>query len=218
MTRPWVLATRSVGKLRELVPWFAGRGLRVIGLDDAGVARSTEEDGIEVHATFEGNALAKARWYAERTGLPCVADDSGLEVDALAGAPGVRSRRFAADRGVTHPGGEDAANNTALLAALAATGLAPPWPARYVCVAAFADGDERRHARGETGGVIVPTAAGIHGFGYDPYFVSTALGRTFAEATVAEKAAVSHRGRAFAALLATWSGGRPHVDTDAGPG
>lgn len=209
MTRPWVLATRSAGKLRELVPWFAARGIVAIGLDEAGVAYTDEEEGIEVHATFEANAIAKARWYAARTGHPCVADDSGLAVDALGGAPGVRSRRFAADRGVSHAGGEDAANNAALLAALAASGRAAPWPARYVCIAAWCDGEEVRHARGEAPGAIVPVAAGAGGFGYDPYFRSAELGRTFAEVGLDEKSAVSHRGRAFAALLAQWPGGRP---------
>ncbi len=205
--RPWVLATRSAGKLRELVPWFAARGIAVIGLDDAGLAPSAEEDAIEGHDSFEGNALAKARWYAARTGAPCIADDSGLAVDALHGAPGVRSRRFAADRGVVRGDrSEDEANNAALLAALSASGIGGPWPARYVCVAAFADGQTTCLARGETTGVIVPVATGAGGFGYDPYFLSDDLGTTFAEASLEAKAAVSHRGRAFAALLAALGG------------
>jgi XTP/dITP diphosphohydrolase len=204
-----VLATRSGGKLRELVPWFAARGVVAIGLDEAGVAYTAAEEDIEVHDTFEGNAIAKARWYAARTGLPCVADDSGLAVDALDGAPGVRSRRFAADRGVVHPDGEDAANNVALLAALAITGAPAPWPARYVCVAAWCDGTAVRHARGEALGAIVSVATGTGGFGYDPYFRSEELGRTFAEVDLEAKSTVSHRGRAFAALLAQWPGGRP---------
>lgn len=207
--RPWVLATRSGGKLRELVPWFAARGVHAIGLAEAGLAPSHEEEAIEVHDSFEANALAKARWYAARTGLPCVADDSGLAVDALGGAPGVRSRRFAADRGVVHPDGEDAANNAAVLAALEASGAAAPWTARYLCVAAWCDGDGEAHARGEATGRIVPVARGAHGFGYDPHFVSDDLGRTFAEATLDEKAAVSHRARAFDALMATLAGRRP---------
>lgn len=203
-----MLASRNAGKLRELVPWFADRGIAVIGLEEAGLAYTDAEDDIEVHATFEDNAIAKARWYAARTGRPCLADDSGLVVDALDGAPGVRSRRFAADRGVTHPDGEDAANNAALLAALRASGAPAPWTARYVCIAAWCDGDTIRHARGETAGTIVSDAVGLGGFGYDPHFRSAELGRTFAEVDVAEKSVVSHRARAFEALVARWSGDR----------
>lgn len=199
----WVLATRSVGKVRELVPWFADRGVAVVGLDAVGLAWSVEEESIEGFDTFEGNAVAKARWYAARTGRVCIADDSGLVVDALGGAPGVRSRRFAADLGIDDPSrSEDARNNDALIARLRSVNAPTPWTARYVCVAACAEGERIVVARGECGGRILASARGTGGFGFDPHFWSDELGATFAEATLEAKAAVSHRGRAFASLLA----------------
>jgi hypothetical protein len=113
---PWLIATRSAGKLRELRPIFADAGVRVIDLVEAGVAESPDEDAIEIHATFEANALAKARWFFARCGgLDVVADDSGLAVDALGGAPGVRSKRWSG-RTDLHGEALDAANNAALLA------------------------------------------------------------------------------------------------------
>jgi XTP/dITP diphosphohydrolase len=206
----WVLATRSAGKVRELEPWFAARGIAVVGLDAVGLAWSEAEESIEGFDTFEENAVAKARWYAARTGRPCVADDSGLVVDALDGAPGVRSRRFAADLGMAGVAGtEDARNNAALLERLSAVGAPHPWIARYVCVAALVDGDATWTARGECSGRIVAAPRGAGGFGYDPFFCSDELGSTFAEASLEAKSAVSHRGRAFAALLATVASGDP---------
>jgi XTP/dITP diphosphohydrolase len=200
----WVVATRSRGKLAELLPILAAHGVAAVGLDDAGVAVSADEDDIELHDTFEANALAKASYFAARTGRPCLADDSGLCIDALRGRPGVRSRRFARDSGRTLPRGadEDIANSDAMLEACWNSGWAPPWAAHFVCAAALADGTRTLVETGRTHGTIVPERAGVGGFGYDPWFVSDELRTTFAVASRNEKARVSHRARAFAALMA----------------
>lgn len=194
-----VLATRSDGKLHELRPMFAAAGYDVVSLATLGVPEVAAEEGIEQFDTFEANALAKARYFAALLpGVPVVADDSGLVVRALGGAPGVRSKRYAGASGLR--GVElDAANNARLLAELdGVTDRA----AAYVCVIAWVDGTRELLRRGETRGLIVPGPRGSHGFGYDPYFWSAELGRTFGESDRAAKAAVSHRGRAVAALLA----------------
>jgi XTP/dITP diphosphohydrolase len=199
--RPWVVATRSAGKLRELRPLFADAGITVLDLREAGIAESPEEEAIECFDTFEENALAKARWFAERAGgLPVVADDSGLAVAALAGAPGVRSKRWSA-RPELAGAALDAANNALLLDRLRGV---HDRRAKFVCAAAWRDGAREVVVRGEVSGVILHEgeARGAHGFGYDPLFLADELGMTLAEATVAEKQRVSHRGRAFAALLA----------------
>jgi len=200
----WLLATRSQGKRDELRPMLAARGIEVLTLDEAGVDPHPDEDGIEVFDTFEGNALAKARYFAARTGMPCLADDSGLCIDALDGAPGVRSRRFAADRGQVVPPGrdEDTVNNEATVDACLDSGRAPPWSARYVCAAAYCDGTREHVVTGTTEGAIEPDGDGHDGFGYDPFFFSTDLGMSFGRASRDAKAAVSHRGRAVGALLA----------------
>jgi XTP/dITP diphosphohydrolase len=198
--RPWVLATRNAGKLRELRPLFADAGIAVIDLGEAGVEESPDEEALECHATFEENALSKARWFAARSGgLPVVADDSGLEVAALDGAPGVRSKRWSGRADVSGAA-LDAANNALLLERL--HGIRDR-RARFVCAAAWSDAGRELVVRGETPGRIVQAgeSRGEHGFGYDPLFWSDELGMTLAEATVAEKQAVSHRGRAFAELL-----------------
>ena len=199
--RPWVLATRNAGKLRELRPLFADAGITVMDLREVGVAESPDEEALECFDTFEENALAKARWFAERVnGLPVVADDSGLEVGALGGMPGVRSKRWSARADLT--GAElDAANNALLVARLQGV---RDRRARFVCAAAWRDGAREVVVRGEVPGVIVEGsgARGVHGFGYDPLFRADELGMTLAEATTAQKQAISHRGRAFATLLA----------------
>ena len=196
--QPWILATRNPGKLRELRALFADVGLDVIDLEQAGIAERPEEEEIEVHDTFEANALAKARYYAARApGRTVVADDSGLEVIALDGAPGVKSKRWSG-RGDLGGAALDASNNALLLERL---GDGADRRARFVCAAAWCDGARSEVVRGEVPGVIVTQAAGDEGFGYDPHFFATELGMTLAEATVAEKQRVSHRARAFAALL-----------------
>lgn len=195
---PVLLATRSAGKLRELRPLFKAAGVPVMDLEELGMEFDPEEAGIEQFSTFEENALAKAKYFYEVSGgIATVADDSGLEVTALGGAPGVRSKRWAApptDRAdVT-----DAANNALLMERMA--GVADR-RARYVCAAAFAGLGREVVCRGEVEGEIVEVPRGAGGFGYDPYFLSRELGRTFGEASADEKAGVSHRARAFGALL-----------------
>lgn len=198
-SEPWVLATRNQGKLRELRALLEGEGVDVVDLAQAGVAPAPEEDAIECHATFEENALAKARWFAAKLpGRTVLADDSGLEVVALRNEPGVRSRRWS---GRTDLEGHalDDANNALLMERL--SGVADR-RARFVCAAAWVRGTSAVVTLGEVPGTIVSRSAGQEGFGYDPHFHATELGMTLADATVAEKQSVSHRGRAFASLLA----------------
>lgn len=193
-----VLATRNPGKLRELSAMFAEAGialddLAAVGLDEEDPA----EDDLEVFETFEQNARAKARFFASRVpGAFVVADDSGLEVSALGGAPGVRSKRWS---GSGESGSAlEAANNAHLLSSL---GGVADRTAAYVSVVVCTDGVREWSARGECLGRILMRPRGAGGFGYDPLFWSDDLQRTFAEVTREAKAAVSHRGRAFIALL-----------------
>ncbi len=203
--RPRVLvATRNPGKLRELQPMLDAAGLDAIDLEGAGLPEMPDEDALESEPTFTGNALAKARYFHQRSGLPTIADDSGLAVRALDGAPGVRSKRYSG-RLDLRGGPLDAANNAALLAAL--DGIEDR-RAAFVCAAAYVDGARSYVVEGETAGRIVDQAAtGGHGFGYDPHFLSDDLGVTFAQATREQKAAVSHRGRAVRALIAWFASG-----------
>jgi XTP/dITP diphosphohydrolase len=194
---PYLLATRSVGKLRELEPLFAVAGIRVITLDRAGIAESADEPAIEAFSTFEENALAKARYFRDTSGLSTFADDSGLETYALGGAPGVRSKRWSGRDDLTGRG-LDEANNAELLRALRS---ASDRRGRYVCVAALASQDKELVRRGEVEGEILEEPRGREGFGYDPLFLSTELGMTFGEASLADKERVSHRARAFRELL-----------------
>ena len=204
MTAPaqFLLATRSLGKLHELRPLFAAAGLAVIDLPEAGVVESAEEDALEVYDTFEENALAKARYFHQRSrGLPTIADDSGLEVMALGGRPGVRTKRFSG-RDDLSGRALDAANNATLLAAL--TGVEEERrDARYVCVAALVDAASERTWRGMATGRILLAPRGTEGFGYDPLFLSDDLGVTFAQVPREAKETVSHRGRAFGSLIAS---------------
>jgi len=192
-----LLATRSAGKLRELRPLFAERGWTVLDLVEAGIAENVAEDDLEVFETFEENALAKGRYFAALSGLPVAADDSGLEARALGGAPGVRSKRWSGRSDLTGQALDDE-NNRLLLERL--EGVADRG-ARYVCAAAFVEGRKEVVRRGEVQGMVVRDARGANGFGYDPYFLSDELGKTFGEASMAEKATVSHRARAFRALI-----------------
>jgi XTP/dITP diphosphohydrolase len=206
-----LLATRSAGKLRELKPLFASAGFEAIDLTAIGIPESVEEDDLEVFETFEENALAKARHFAVKSRLPTVADDSGLEVFALGARPGVRSKRFSG-RSDLHGPDLDAANNAKLQAALAPHA---DRRARFVCAAALVTPDGQEIVRrGDTAGTMLDVPRGTEGFGYDPFFASSELGgRTFAEASVAEKERISHRGRAFRALIAAYVAVDP-----AGPG
>lgn len=194
-----LLATRSAGKLRELRPLFASAGFHVADLSEMGLAETAEEDSLERFESFEENARAKAHYFHELAGgIPTVADDSGLEVLALGGRPGVWSKRWS---GRVELKGEalDAANNERLLREM--TGVSDR-RARYVCVACYIDGEGELSRRGEVEGAITDQPSGAGGFGYDPYFVSAELGRTFGELSREEKEKISHRGRAFRALLA----------------
>lgn len=212
-----VVATRNAGKLHELRPLLADAGFDAIDLEAAGVPASDDEDAIEAHDTFEENALAKARYFFARCGgLPVVADDSGLVVEALGGAPGVRSKRWS---GRVDLGGRelDAANNARLLERLAGAG---DRSASFRCAMAWTDRGRELVRVGEVRGRIVEQARGAYGFGYDPYFLADELGRTFGEADRDEKAGVSHRARAARALLSAVmaGGGGPAVDDRGGRG
>lgn len=192
-----VLASNNKGKVREIGQLLAGRQTRVRPQADFDVPE-VEETGL----TFVENAILKARNAALHSGLPAIADDSGLEVDALNGAPGIYSARFAA------PGASDAANNRRLLAELAARPDAPR-SARFQCVMVY-----MRHAedptpvicQGTWEGEILNTARGDNGFGYDPLFYVAAQGCTAAELPAEVKNALSHRGQAMRALLAALGG------------
>lgn len=192
-----LLATRSAGKLRELRPLFEAAGVVVQDLGAANIPEVSDEDHLETAATFEENALAKARYFNRLTGLPTVADDSGLEVAELGGAPGVHSKRWSARSHLTGQALDDV-NNGLLLQHLERSA---DRRARYVCVAAYCDGATELVERGEVDGVITRAPRGTGGFGYDPYFESSELGRTFGEVAMEEKARVSHRARAFSKLL-----------------
>ena len=194
--RRLLVATRSVHKLRELRDLLDLRGTELVSLDDLEVAGDPVEDG----ATFETNAAIKARFGARISGLPTLADDSGLEVDALGGGPGVRTRRYAGETAT------DSDNNTKLLNAL--DGLPPEQRgARYVCALALAVPSSigpRRGlplivTRGTCRGRIAMEPHGTGGFGYDPIFEPDSEppgGRTLGQWSRAEKNAISHRARA----------------------
>jgi XTP/dITP diphosphohydrolase len=191
--------TRSRGKQPEIRRILAPAGLDVVFPDDLGLWESPVEETLETAETFEGNARRKAEHFARLTGLPTVADDSGLEVFALGGAPGVRSRRFAGAVGPSDA--VDAANNAEVLRRLrgASEGRRR---ARYRCVLVLLrePGSVPEVFEGACGGRILEAPRGSAGFGYDPLFYSDELGRTFGEATPEEKDRVSHRGRALRAL------------------
>ena len=192
--RELVLATRNPHKLEEAGAILSGADIVVRGLEDFGDIPEVVED----RDTFEGNAAKKAEEVSRATGLPALADDSGLVVDALGGAPGVLSARYAGGDGDDNA--RNSANNAKLLSEMQAVADADR-AARFVCVIALArDGRETRFFRGETSGMIGREPKGRGGFGYDPLFMSDDLGVTFAEAGPDEKNAVSHRGRALAAF------------------
>ena len=183
-----LVATTNAHKLAEIRALLAGLPLRVETLPAHAARGAPEETGT----TFAANARLKAAYYGSRSGLCAVADDSGLEIDALDGAPGVRSARF---NGARYP--EKFAAIYELLRACGGAGST----ARFVCALAVADGGRIVfEARGVVEGRIAPEPAGGGGFGYDPIFFYPPHGRTLAELSPAEKDAVSHRGQAFRAL------------------
>jgi len=187
VTTRLVLASHNRGKLAELRRILAGLDVELADPDEVWLP-DVEETG----ATFEDNALLKARAAVGTTGLPSIADDSGLVVDALGGEPGVRSARYAGVQG------DDAANLALVLARMA--GRADR-AARFVCVAALATPDGREwSARGTLEGTLTAAPRGAGGFGYDPILVPVDDARTTAELAPEEKDAISHRGRAFRTL------------------
>ena len=196
-----LVATRSEHKLRELRELLGvGPEVELVSPDDVGIDGEPDETGL----TFETNARIKARYYALRSGLPTLADDSGLEVDALGGAPGVYTRRYAG------PDATDADNNAKLLQALAGM-TAEGRTARYVCVLALAlpgeagprGGLRILTRRGTCRGRIAPEPRGTGGFGYDPIFEPASEppgGQTLGEWSAEAKNAISHRSRAAARM------------------
>lgn len=195
-----LFATRSPGKQREVKRVLEAAGHEVVFPDDVGVYETGAEEALESSDSFQTNARAKAEYFAKRTGLPTIADDSGLEVLSLGGAPGVRSRRWAGASGTTEQ--VDAANNAELLRRLRGA-PAIKRRARYRCVLVYlpTPASVPQVFEGLASGSILEDARGKGGFGYDPYFLSDDLEKSFGEATPEEKNSVSHRGRALAELV-----------------
>jgi XTP/dITP diphosphohydrolase len=190
-----LIATGNLGKVREFRELLDLPGLTLASLADFPDIAEVDETG----QTFRANAMLKASGYARATGLWAVADDSGLEVDALNKNPGVYSARWAAHH---HAGTGDAANNQLLLQQLQTT-REEQRTARFVCVVAVADPEGRivLTVTDTVEGSILTEAVGTGGFGYDPLFRVTGLGRTSAELSAADKHAVSHRGKASRRLM-----------------
>ncbi|MFO1321128.1 MAG: RdgB/HAM1 family non-canonical purine NTP pyrophosphatase [Burkholderiales bacterium] len=187
-----VVASNNAGKLREIDHILAPLGIELIPQGALGVPEAEEP-----HCTFVENALAKARHAARHTGLPALADDSGICVDALGGEPGVHSARFAGEPK------SDARNNEKLIASLRGVALRT---AHYYCVMVLVrrdDDPEPLIAEGRWRGEVIDTPRGEGGFGYDPYFVLPSHGRTAAQLDAAEKNRISHRAQALARLFAT---------------
>jgi XTP/dITP diphosphohydrolase len=199
-----VVATKNPGKVREFAHAFGKLGMKVVSMFDYPDLPDIVEDG----STFAENARKKARTVAEALGLPALADDSGLEVEALGGDPGVYSARYAG------PGADDARNNAKLLEELAKItdrltlqqledGTKLLSDARFVCALALYDpfGGVFTEAEGYVSGRIADKPSGERGFGYDPLFWLPAYGKTMARLTTEEKQAISHRGEALSSLL-----------------
>lgn len=198
-----LIATRNPGKAREIRELFAGLPIAIVFPDEVSLKRLPEEEDLEQADSYLGNAVAKARYFAGRSGLPTISDDSGIEVDALDGAPGVHSARFAIAAGAVAPGQQvDDVNNALLLERLRAV-PEERRTARYRCVVAHLETATAPPEIVEAAceGRILTDPAGSGGFGYDPLFFSTELGRGFGEVPPAMKHRVSHRGRAFRALI-----------------
>jgi XTP/dITP diphosphohydrolase len=188
-----VVATRNRHKVREIAVLLAEAGLDIEAVTIDEVAPTAEL--LENEDTFEGNALAKAQQASVACGMPAIADDSGIEVDALGGSPGVRSARWAGEPC------DDGRNNDKMLREMASV-PAGKRSARYRCAAAFVDVARNLEVvrSGACEGVLLTQARGTGGFGYDPLFFIPALDRTMAEIDLAEKNRLSHRAVAFRAL------------------
>lgn len=190
-----LIATTNPGKLREIRALLDGAPVRLLTLEDFPPVEEPEETG----RTFAENAVLKARAYARATGAATVAEDSGLEIDALGGEPGIHSARY--------PGATYADKFANLYARLA--GAPKPWTARFVCALAMADpsGATLFETRATVEGEVADTPRGTFGFGYDPMFFYPPYGKTLGEVDGLEKLAVAHRGKAFRALRAWLEGG-----------
>lgn len=190
---PLLIATRNAHKLQEIRALLPG--VELLGTDAYPQVPDPEETG----STFEENASIKARAWAAATGLPALADDSGLEVAALGGAPGIHSARYAGQHG------DAAVNNAKLLRALAGVKGKEARVARFVCVLALAlPNGEVRTLRGECKGYLLETLSGENGFGYDPLFVPEGYEASFGELPDEVKARLSHRARAFQLAAEAW--------------
>jgi XTP/dITP diphosphohydrolase len=193
MLKRVVLASNNPGKLRELSALLTPLGVELVAQAALGIGEAEEP-----HPSFVENALAKARHAARASGLPAIADDSGICAEALGGAPGVHSARYAALAGGPK---DDAANNARLVSEVARVG---DRRAYYYCVLVLlrsADDPQPLIAEGAWRGEVIDAPRGEGGFGYDPHFLLPALGRTAAELSADEKNRISHRGQAMRALL-----------------
>lgn len=198
-----VLASSNPGKLREFQQMLAPLGFEVVPQSELGIA-----DADEPHETFVENALAKARHASRASGLPAFADDSGICVDALRGAPGVLSARYAFGAAADREG-RDRLNNERLIAELRGE---TNRSAHYYCVIVLvrhAGDPEPLIAEGRWHGQVAASPRGANGFGYDPYFLLTELGKTAAELNAADKNALSHRGQALRGLVQLLRRGAP---------
>lgn len=196
-----VLATRNAGKLCELEPLVRAAGFVPVTLMEVGLEAHAEEDALETYATFAENALAKADYFFARySGSPVLAEDSGLCVTALGGAPGVHSKRWGQASGLSG----SALDEHNIARVLSAVEGAPDRTARFVCVAALVWAGGRATGDGETSGRLLEARCGESGFGYDPVFWSGELGQCFGAVSRQEKALVSHRSRAVRAVLARY--------------
>lgn len=186
-----LIGTKNKGKVEEIRALLASLEMDIVTLSDIHIDIPVEETG----KTYAENAALKALAYARESGLTTLADDSGLEVDALDGAPGLYSSRYA-----PQPDATDADRRAYLLENLA--GISRPWTARFRCVIALTTpGGDTTFAEGACPGEIIPEERGGHGFGYDPVFLIEALGKTMAELTMDEKNEFSHRARAVKAAI-----------------
>ncbi|MEO8451954.1 MAG: non-canonical purine NTP pyrophosphatase [Gemmatimonadota bacterium] len=197
-----LVATRNAGKQREFRRLLTLEGLDIVFPDDVNVWETPAEVALELHDSFQANARAKAEYFCKLTGYPTIAEDSGLEVFSLDGAPGVRSKRWAGATGSA--AAVDAANNAQLARRLAGA-TETRRRARYRCVIVLL---RTRSAMPDVfdancTGSITTEPRGTNGFGYDPYFLSDDLAKTFGEATDEEKDGVSHRARAVRMLMET---------------
>jgi XTP/dITP diphosphohydrolase len=197
-------ATRNPGKQREIRRILGPAKIDLVFPEDIWLRELSDGDSLEAADSFEGNARRKAEYFVRLSSLPTFADDSGLEVFALGGAPGVRSKRFAGANGNDHE--IDVANNAELLRRLAGAPESRRL-ARYRCVLVFLQsaGAVPTVCQGDCTGRILEAPRGNSGFGYDPLFLSDELKKTFGEATDEEKDSVSHRGRALRALVQSLS-------------